>query len=67
MQSRRTIMDTKMEDKSCFPGDNHYVASDGEGHHGEGGSPEQAQERLEQAQASGNEWEKPLGSGPRVD
>lgn len=59
-------MTTKMEDKSWFPGENHWVASDNKGHHGEGISPEQAQERLEQAQQLGVEWVKPLGCGPKV-
>ena len=59
-------MGTKMEDKSWFPGENHWVASDDDGHHGEGNSPEEAQGRLEQAQHFDTEWEKPLGSGPKV-
>lgn len=44
-----------------------YEASDGQGHRGEGNTPQEAQERLEQAQELGVEWVKPLGTGPKVD
>lgn len=62
-------MGTKMEEKSFFgiPGTEYFEASDGKGHHGEGYTPEEAQSWLEEAQSSGNAWEKPLGSGPKVD
>jgi len=63
---RKTAMSTKMEDKSWFPGDNHFVASDESGHRGEGNSPESAQDRLEQAQEQGVEWVADLATGPKV-
>lgn len=43
-----------------------YEASDGQGHRGEGNTPEEAQSRLEQAQELGVEWVKPLATGPKV-
>ena len=44
-----------------------YEASDGNGHRGEGYTPQEAQGRLEEAQELGVEWVKPLGSGPKVN
>ena len=59
-------MSIKMEDKSWLPGENHWVATDDQGHRGEGYSPERAQERLEQAQELGVEWVADLNTGPKV-
>lgn len=61
-------MSTNMRETSFFGlFKDGYEASDGNGHRGEGNTPQEAQERLEQAQELGVEWVKPLGTGPKVD